>query len=84
MDKIVDVDYEQCTWDSLGSFLEMGHQLIANIKVMNCMRSKVVKAQEDHQAETNHLLEEKFEVDHLLKEKIAEVGGLLKMVQGIE
>ncbi|EHA8588315.1 putative ensconsin-like [Cocos nucifera] len=76
VDKIIDIDYVQRTWDSLGSFLEMGHQLIANIKVMNCMRSEVVKAQKDHQAKTNHLLEEKAEADHFLKEKIAKVKGL--------
>ncbi|EHA8586490.1 hypothetical protein COCNU_scaffold000436G000010 [Cocos nucifera] len=64
VDRIVEADPEQHIWDSLGSFLEMGHQLIANIKAMNNLRSEVIKAQEDHQVEINHLLEgkAKFEV----------------------
>ncbi|KAG1363591.1 putative ensconsin-like [Cocos nucifera] len=84
VDKIIDADYEHHTWDSLGSFLEIGHQLITNIKMMNCMRSEVVKAQKDHQAETNYLLEEKIEADHLLKEKIVKVRGLQETIQNIE
>ncbi|KAG1368270.1 hypothetical protein COCNU_14G007380 [Cocos nucifera] len=84
VDKIIDIDPEQHTWDSLGSFLEIGYQLLANIKAINHMRSEVVKIQEDHQAETSRLLEEKAEVDRLLEKKMAEVGSLQKMVENAE
>ncbi|EHA8587317.1 putative ensconsin-like [Cocos nucifera] len=80
MDRIVEANLEQRTWDSLGSFLEMGHKLITNIKMMNCLRSKAVKAQEDHQAEINHLLEEKAKVDHLLERKMPEVKDLQETI----
>ncbi|KAG1355258.1 putative ensconsin-like [Cocos nucifera] len=84
VDKIIDVDPEQRTWDSLGSFLEMGHQLITNIKVMNRLRSKVIKTQEKHQAEISHLFEERAEVDHRFKEKSTKVEGLQEKVQNME
>ncbi|EHA8587748.1 hypothetical protein COCNU_scaffold003117G000010 [Cocos nucifera] len=84
VDKIIDANPDQQTWDSLGSFLKMGHQLIANIKVMNHMRSEVVKIKEDHQAETSRLLKEKAKVESLLEKKTAEIGSLQKMVQSIE
>ena len=44
--------------------------------VMNRMRLEAVKTQKDHQAETNRLLEENVEIDHLLMKKMVDVGGL--------
>ncbi|EHA8589577.1 putative ensconsin-like [Cocos nucifera] len=70
MDRIVGVDFEQHTWDSLGTILEMGHQLIADIKMISHQRLEVEKVQEDHQAE----------IDDLLKEKSIEVEGLQETI----
>ncbi|EHA8588114.1 putative ensconsin-like [Cocos nucifera] len=80
MDRIIDADIEQHIWDSLASFLQMGHQLIANIKMMNCMRLEAMKVQEDHRTKVNHPLEEKAEVEHLLEKKMIEVEGLQETV----
>ena len=44
----------------------MGHQLIANIKVINLQKTEVVKVHEEH----------KIEIDSLLKEMSAKVGHL--------
>ncbi|EHA8587803.1 hypothetical protein COCNU_scaffold003272G000030 [Cocos nucifera] len=63
---------------------KMGHQLIANIKMMNLLRSKVMKVWEDHQAEVNHLLREKAQVEHLLEKTTIEVKGLQEIVQAVE
>ncbi|KAG1355455.1 hypothetical protein COCNU_07G015670 [Cocos nucifera] len=81
VDRIVDVDFELCIWDSLGSFLETGHQLVANIKMMNLLRSKVIKVKVDHRIEVSHLLKEKAEVKHLLKKTMAGVKDLQETVQ---
>ncbi|KAG1362629.1 putative ensconsin-like [Cocos nucifera] len=52
----------------------LGHQLLAHIKMVNCLRSEALKAQKDHQVEVNRLQEEKAtEVYHLTKEKDVEV-----------
>ena len=40
------------------------------------MKSETMKAKEDHQAKVTYLLEEKAEVDRLLKERSVEVEGL--------
>ncbi|EHA8586386.1 putative ensconsin-like [Cocos nucifera] len=75
VDKIADFDYEQRTWDSFKAFLELDHQLLVHIEMVNHLRSKVLKAQEDHQAAVSRLQEEKAtEVDHLIKKKATKVG----------
>ncbi|EHA8587630.1 hypothetical protein COCNU_scaffold002859G000020 [Cocos nucifera] len=85
VDRIADLDYEQRSWDSLGTFLESGHQLLAHIKTINHLRSKALKAQEDHQAEVSHLQKENaVEVDCLIKEKAIEVWGLQKALKNEE
>ena len=43
---------------------------------MNRMNSEVMKVEEDHQAEVACLLEEKAEIDRLLKERSVDVEGL--------
>ncbi|EHA8589823.1 hypothetical protein COCNU_scaffold012609G000010 [Cocos nucifera] len=57
------------------------YQLIANIKMMNLLRSKVMKVWEDHQAKVNHILEEKAEVEHLLEKTTIKVKGLQETIQ---
>ena len=49
----------------------MGHQLIANIKMINLQKAKVVKVLENH----------KVKIDRLLKEKSVEVGRLQEAVR---
>ncbi|XP_073114816.1 RNA polymerase II C-terminal domain phosphatase-like 2 isoform X2 [Elaeis guineensis] len=68
--RIVHVDPEQRVWDSLGSFLQIGHQLIANIEVMNNAKKEAVQAEEGCLAEAARL-----------KEKIAEVASLQEVLQ---
>ncbi|EHA8588710.1 hypothetical protein COCNU_scaffold006387G000010 [Cocos nucifera] len=71
--------------DSQNPSPRMGHQIIANIKVMNHQRSEVEKVWEEHQVEISHLLEEKLaKIDYLLKEKSVKVEGLQEMVQNTE
>ena len=48
------------------------------------MKSKAVKAKEDHQVEVTHLLKEKAKVDHLLKKRSAEVEELHQAVRDAE
>ena len=44
--------------------------------MMNHLRSKVLKAQEDLQIEVDHLQEKTVEANHLLKKKMIEAEGL--------
>ncbi|XP_073105546.1 uncharacterized protein [Elaeis guineensis] len=53
--RIVRVDPTQRVWDSLGAFLELGHQLLANIETTN-------KTVEGQQAEAAHLKKMALEV----------------------
>ncbi|EHA8588316.1 putative ensconsin-like [Cocos nucifera] len=48
IDRIIDADIDQHTWDLLGSFLKTGHQLLGYIRSLNHLKSELVKAQEDH------------------------------------
>ncbi|KAG1363588.1 hypothetical protein COCNU_11G004150 [Cocos nucifera] len=84
VDRIVETDPEQCTWDSPGPFLKLGHQLIVNIKAMNRMKSEAMKAEEDHQIEVARLCDEKAKINHLLKERSIEVEGLRQTAQEAE
>ncbi|XP_073107518.1 uncharacterized protein [Elaeis guineensis] len=68
--RTVHIDPEQRVWDSLGSFLEIGHQLIANIEVMNNARKEATQAEEGRLIETIRL-----------KEKIVEVVSLQEVLQ---
>ncbi|XP_073103685.1 uncharacterized protein [Elaeis guineensis] len=68
--RIVHADPEQRVWDSLGSFFEIGHQLIANIEAMNNAKKEAVQAEEGRLAEAVRL-----------KEKIAEVASLQQAPQ---
>ncbi|EHA8587940.1 hypothetical protein COCNU_scaffold003633G000030 [Cocos nucifera] len=50
--------------------------------MVNHLKSKALKAQEDLQAKVNHLWDKKtVEVDHLLKQKVVEVGGLQEVLR---
>ncbi|XP_073102544.1 uncharacterized protein [Elaeis guineensis] len=68
--RIVHADPEQRVWDSLGSFLEIGHQLIANIEAMKNTKKEAAQAEEGRQAEAARL-----------KEKVAEVTSLQEALQ---
>ncbi|XP_073105621.1 uncharacterized protein [Elaeis guineensis] len=68
--RIVHVNPEQQVWDSLGSFLEIGHQLIINIEAMNNVKKEVAQAEEGRQAEAGRL-----------EEKVAEVASLREALQ---
>ncbi|XP_073099500.1 uncharacterized protein [Elaeis guineensis] len=63
--RIVHADPEQWVWDSLGSFLEIGHQLIANIEAMNNAKKEAAQAEEGRQAEAARLMEKVTEVASL-------------------
>ncbi|KAG1370934.1 hypothetical protein COCNU_16G000280 [Cocos nucifera] len=63
--------------DSLSVFLEVGHQLIANIKAINIQSIQTLEAIKIYK-------EYKAEVDDLLKEKSVEVGHLQVAVRSAE
>ncbi|XP_073102457.1 uncharacterized protein [Elaeis guineensis] len=63
--RIVHTDPEQRVWDSLGSFLEIGHQLITNIEAINNAKKEAAQTEEGRQTEAARL-----------KEKVAEVASL--------
>nr|XP_029118208.1 uncharacterized protein LOC114913840 [Elaeis guineensis] len=69
-------DPEQRVWDSLGSFLKIGHQLLANIEAINRARRDAIQAEEHRRAEVAHLREKTAEVvalqEALEKEKQAQ------------
>ncbi|KAG1366801.1 hypothetical protein COCNU_13G005910 [Cocos nucifera] len=73
---IMDVDVNQHAWDSLGSFLKTGYQLLGYIRSLNCLSSELEKAHEDHQIEVERLIKEQDEVDCSLKRKTIEVEVL--------
>ncbi|XP_073104977.1 uncharacterized protein [Elaeis guineensis] len=68
--RIVLADPEQRVWDSLGSFLEIGHQLIANVEAMKTAKREAARAEEGRLAEAVRL-----------KEKIAEVTSFQEALQ---
>ncbi|XP_073107806.1 uncharacterized protein [Elaeis guineensis] len=63
-------DPEQRVWDSLGSFLEIGHQLLANIEATNRARRDAIQAEESRRAEVVRF-----------KEKVAEVANLQEALE---
>ncbi|XP_073114046.1 uncharacterized protein [Elaeis guineensis] len=69
------VDPEQRVWDSLGSFLEIGHQLLVNIEATNRARRDAIQAEESRRAEVARLKEKATEIatfqEALEKEKQA-------------
>ncbi|XP_073117993.1 uncharacterized protein [Elaeis guineensis] len=58
-------DPEQRVWDSLGSFLEIGHQLLANIEATNRARRDAIRAEERRRTEVVRLQEKVAEVTNL-------------------
>ncbi|XP_073116189.1 uncharacterized protein [Elaeis guineensis] len=50
VERIDRVDPEQRAWDSLGSFLEIGHQLFAYVEATSRMRRDLLQAEERRQA----------------------------------
>ncbi|XP_073108527.1 uncharacterized protein [Elaeis guineensis] len=63
--RIVRADPKQRVWDSLGSFLEIGHQLLANIEATNRARRDAIQAEEGRRAEAARLKENAAEVANL-------------------
>ncbi|EHA8586681.1 hypothetical protein COCNU_scaffold000730G000010 [Cocos nucifera] len=63
---------------------ELGHQILAHIKMMHHLRSEALKAQEDLQAKVDRLQEKTVEADHLIKEKVVEVKGLQEALRKVE
>ncbi|XP_073098852.1 uncharacterized protein [Elaeis guineensis] len=62
VERIDRADPEQRVWDSLGSFLEIGHQLLANIEATNWARRDAIQAEEHRRAKVACLKEKTVEV----------------------
>ncbi|XP_073104792.1 uncharacterized protein [Elaeis guineensis] len=62
VERIDRADPEQRAWDSLGSFLEIGHQLFAYVEVTSHMRRDLLQAEERCQAEVARLQAKTAEV----------------------
>ncbi|XP_073098689.1 uncharacterized protein [Elaeis guineensis] len=63
--RIIRADPEQRVWDSLRSFLEIGHQLLTNIEAMNKARRDAIQMEEGCRAEATRLKEKGTEVANL-------------------
>ncbi|XP_073099797.1 uncharacterized protein [Elaeis guineensis] len=62
VERIDRADPEQWAWDSLESFLEIGHQLLANIEALNHARRDIVQVEERCRTEIARLQEKTVEV----------------------
>ncbi|XP_073116244.1 uncharacterized protein [Elaeis guineensis] len=62
IERIVLADPELWVWDSLGSFLEIGHQLVANVEVVKIAKREAARAEEGHLAGAARLVEKITEV----------------------
>ncbi|EHA8591529.1 hypothetical protein COCNU_scaffold069181G000010 [Cocos nucifera] len=79
---MVNLDDAQLTWDSLGTFLQSGHQLLAYIKKVNHLKLESSRVYENLRIEVDHLRERTAKADHLLEEKTAEISEA--KVQAVE
>ncbi|EHA8591098.1 hypothetical protein COCNU_scaffold033387G000010 [Cocos nucifera] len=61
VDQIIDVDVNQRTWDLLGSFLKMGHQLLSYIRSLDHSKSELVRTWEGCQVKVERLPKKKDE-----------------------
>ncbi|XP_073100155.1 uncharacterized protein [Elaeis guineensis] len=68
--RIILADPELRVWDFLGSFLEIGHQLVANVEAVKIVKREAARAEEGRLAEAARL-----------EEKIAEVISLQEALQ---
>ncbi|XP_073117994.1 uncharacterized protein [Elaeis guineensis] len=61
VERIVLADPELRVWDSLGSFLEIGHQLVTNVEAVKIVKREAARAEEDRLAGAARLEEKTAE-----------------------
>ncbi|EHA8590771.1 hypothetical protein COCNU_scaffold023768G000010 [Cocos nucifera] len=55
VDRMADLDHVQLIWDFLRTFLKLGHQILAHIRMVHRLMAEALKVLEDLQAEVAHL-----------------------------